>query len=53
MHCLELDGGGKVEPNMKAYRPMFHVSVLSDEASVELVLRAKKLFQVPPSYVTL
>ena len=53
MDCLELDCGGKVEPNMKAYRPIFHDSVLFDQASVDLVIRAKKLFQAPLSYKSL
>ena len=50
---LELNCAGVVAVNLRDYRPLEHKVVLWDEASPELVLANRKLFQCPPCWIDL
>ena len=45
---LEINCASCPEPDLREFRPMLHKGILIDEASAEMVLRQKKLFQAPP-----
>ena len=48
LQTLELNCAGLVAVNLRDYKPFEHKVVLWDEASPELVLTNRKLFQCPP-----
>ena len=50
---LEVDCSGCVEPDLRRYDALLHDVILFDEATCELVLRCKKLFQASLSTVIL
>ena len=50
---LELNCAGVTAVNLRDYRPLEHKVVLWDEASPELVLENRKLFQCPPCWIDL
>ena len=50
---LDIDCTGTTEPQMRDYRPSVHKFVLFDEASAELVIRQKRLFQASTSWVNM
>ena len=50
---LELNCASTVEPDLRAFRPDLHTCVVFDEASCEMVLRCKKLFQAPDQWVSM
>ena len=41
------------EPELRDFKPLFHQIILFDEASPEMVIAQKKLFQAPPCMVEL
>jgi hypothetical protein len=50
---LKVDCSGCVEPDLRRYDALLHDVILFDEATCELVLRCKKLFQASLSTVIL
>ena len=50
---LELNCAGVTAVNLRDCRPLEHKVVLWDEASPELVLENRKLFQCPPCWIDL
>ena len=50
---LEVNCASCPEPDLREFRPLLHKGILFDEASAEMVLRQKKLFQCPPTEVRL
>ena len=50
---LETNCASTPEPDLREYCPLRHKAVLFDEASPDMVLRQKKLFQAPPCMVEL
>ena len=53
LQTLELNCAGLVAVNLRDYKPFEHKVVLWDEASPELVLTNRKLFQCPPCWIDL
>ena len=41
------------EPDLREFRSLYHDTILFDEASPEMVISQKKLFQGPPCFVEL
>ena len=50
---LDINCASCPEPDLRDFRPLTHKGILFDEASAEMVLRQKKLFQGPPTKVRL
>ncbi len=50
---LEIICASCPEPDLRDFRPSTHKAILFDDASAEMVLRQKKLFQAPPTAVRL
>ena len=50
---LEVNCASCPEPDLRDLDPLLHKAILYDEASPEMVLRQKKLFQAPPASVRL
>ncbi len=50
---LELNCSGVLHPDLREYDPLRHKAILFDEASCEMVLAHRKLFQGPVEEVTL
>ena len=44
---LEVNCASCPEPDLREFRPLYHKGILFDEATCELVLKQKKLFQAP------
>ena len=52
-YTLELNCTCCPEPDMREFNPLIHKLVLFDEATPQMVLRQKKLFQCPQNEVSL
>ena len=52
-NVLEVNCASCPEPDLREFRPLLHKGILFDEASCQMVLQQKKLFQAPPSPVRL
>jgi len=51
--CFETNCSNCPEPDLRGFESGYHRVILFDEATCELVLRNKKLFQAPASFVQL
>ena len=51
--CLLVDCGGCVEPDLRAHRPLQHHCIVMDECRVQTVLRNRRLFMAPASWIRL
>ena len=52
-NVLEVNCASCPEPDLREFRPLLHKGLLFDEASCQMVLQQKKLFQAPPTPVRL
>ena len=52
-NVLEVNCACSPEPDLREFRPLKHKGILFDEASCQMVLQQKLLFQAPPMPVRL
>ena len=52
-YCFECNCACCLDPDLRAFDPFVHETILFDEGTPQMVIRQKKLFQAPPGLVSM